>query len=391
MSFQTDPAGSFSLVEGGPLYRLAQIAGLTGGVAGLVRIGLALSFFTWLPLAVLTLIPSAPASEPSLPFMLSVGTHVRLLIAIPLLFVAEAMFDVRVREAIRLIVETRLVPEHQRTRLIGWLQQAMTLRDAWHVEAALLLLTIVLVVWGFRQDLSAAIPSWQITTGGQRTAAGWWYVVVAIPLFQFLFLRWCARMLIWWYVLWRIGQLDLHLIPTHPDLAGGLGVFGVAQMALLPITLSYTAILVGTLTEEIWYAGARVQDYVLPLTGIVAAGALVVALPLLRFTVRLFDVRQRGLLEYGALATTYVRAFDDKWLRPGAAPAEPLLGSADVQSLADLASSFGVIKRMRALPLSPIQALAILILPALPAVPLVLFVAPFDELILRGLQTLLHL
>jgi hypothetical protein len=86
----------------------------------------------------------------------------------------------------------------------------------------------VLVAWGFRQDLPFAIPSWPTTTGGVRTAAGWWYGFVAIPVFQFLFLRWRARMLIWWYLRWRIGQLDLHLAPTHPDYAGGLGVFGVA-------------------------------------------------------------------------------------------------------------------------------------------------------------------
>ena len=93
---------------------------------------------------------------------------------------------------------------------------------------------------------------------------------------------------------------------------------------------------------------------------------------------------------YGALATTYVRAFDDKWLRQGATSAEPLLGSADIQSLADLTSSCEVIAQMRPVPLSMRQALAILIITALPAAPLVLFVAPFDELILRGLRTLLH-
>ena len=97
----------------------------------------------------------------------------------------------------RLIGETRVVPAHQRSRLNGWLQQAMALRDAWHVEAAVLLFAIVMVAW-----------------------------------------------------LWRIGQLDLLLTPTHPDYAGGLGAFGVAQTALLPITFSYTGILAGTFAEE---------------------------------------------------------------------------------------------------------------------------------------------
>ena len=88
----------FSLVEGGPLYRLGRALGLTGGASGLMRIGLALAFFTWLPLAALTLIPHDMPPGPLLPFILSFGTHARLLAAIPLLFVAEAVFDARIRQ-----------------------------------------------------------------------------------------------------------------------------------------------------------------------------------------------------------------------------------------------------------------------------------------------------
>ena len=379
----------FSLVEGGPLYRLGHALGLTGGASGLVRIGLALSFFTWLPLAALTLIPHDMPIGPSLPFILSFGTHARLLVAIPLLFVAEAVFDARIRQVLDHIVDSRLVPDRQRSALNGILQDAARLRDVWHVEALVLALTLGLMVWGFRQDLPLAIPSWRTSLGGHRTVAGWWYGFVAIPIFQFLFWRWCARLLLWSYVLWRIGHLDLHLIPTHPDLAAGLGGFGVAHVALAPLGFSATAILAGTVAEQILYAGARVQDYTLPLVGIVAGTSFVLIAPLLRFTWQLVEVRQRGLIDYGALASSYVRAFDAKWLRQYPPPAEPLLGSADIQSLADLSNSFEVITRMRYVPLSMTQFLILLAVTAAPAAPLVLFVIPFNDLILRGLHTLL--
>jgi hypothetical protein len=379
----------FSLVEGGPLYRLARTAGLTGGAVGLIRIGLALSFFTWLPLAGLTLIPHAPQSASSVPFILSFGTHARLLVAIPLMFLAEAVFDARIRQALRLLVESRLVPDRQRTVFNGILQDATRLRDAWHVEATVLVLTLGLLLWGVRADLSIAIPSWRTAVDGHRTAAGSWYGLVAIPVFQFLFWRWCARLLVWCYLLWRIGRLDLQLIPTHPDLAGGLGGFGVAHVALAPIGISSSAILAGTLAERILYAGARVQDSTITLVGMVAAITFVLIAPLLRFSFRLIQVRQRGLIDYGALSTRYVRAFDAKWIRQDPPPEEPLLGSADVQSLADLSNSFEVIGRMRFLPMSLNQFLVIVLLTALPLAPLVLFVVPFDELIMRGLRTLL--
>jgi len=47
-----------------------------------------------------------------------------------------------------------------------------------------------------------------------------------------------------------------------------------------------------------------------------------------------------------------VREFDRKWLRGGAAADEPLLGSADIQSLADLGNSDAVVKEMRLVPFS---------------------------------------
>jgi hypothetical protein len=379
----------FSLVEGGPLYRLARAAGLTGGAAGLIRIGLALSFFTWLPLAGLTLIPHAPQPASSVPFILSFGTHARLLVAIPLMFLAEAVFDVRIRQALRLIVESRLVPDRQRMAFNGILQEAARLRDAWHVETAVLVLTALFLLWGVRSDLSQAIPSWRTAVDGHRTGAGWWYGFVAIPVFQFLLWRWCARLLVWWYVLWGIGRLDLQLIPTHPDLAGGLGGFGVAHMALAPFGFSVCAILAGTFAEQIMFAGAQVQDYTLSLVGIVAGVTFILIAPLLRFTYQLLEVRQRGLIDYGALATRYVREFDAKWRRQEPPPEEPLLGSADVQSLADLSNSFDVISRMRYLPMSLRQLLILAAVTALPAAPLVLFVVPFHELIMRGLRTLL--
>ena len=69
--------------------------------------------------------------------------------------------------------------------------------------------------------------------------------------------------------------------------------------------------------------------------------------PLLVFTPHLARIKRIGLLEYGGFAQRYVREFDQKWLR-GEAPAdEPLVGSGDIQSLADLGNSFEIVKGMK--------------------------------------------
>ena len=45
-----------------------------------------------------------------------------------------------------------------------------------------------------------------------------------------------------------------------------------------------------------------------------------------------------------------MRDFDSKWLRGGAPDDEPFVGSADIQSLADMGNSFDVVKGMRFVP-----------------------------------------
>jgi hypothetical protein len=304
-------------------------------------------------------------------------------VAIPLFFVAEAAFDTRSRQLIRSIVASRVVRADQLQALSAALQRAVRWRDTWVLEAAVAVIALLFIVEGPRQDLPLAVSTWRTTADGHLTPAGWWYSVASFPVFQFLLCRWLARILIWSQLLWRINSLDLQLIPTHPDLAGGLGGFGVAHVTLAPLSVGISTMLVATFTEEVLYGGADVSRFALPVAGAVFVTVLLIVTPLLTFTPRLIRLRQEGLLEYGTLAAGYVRAFDDKWIRHRVQQREPLLGSADLQSLADLANSFNVISNMRVVPISLVQVSMLVAAAALPSLPLALFVVPLDELVLK--------
>jgi hypothetical protein len=108
--------------------------------------------------------------------------------------------------------------------------------------------------------------------------------------------------------------------------------------------------------------------------------------PLLLFSPQLEAARRAGLLEYGTLAERYTREFDQKWLRGGAPADEPLLGSADIQSLADLSNSFAVANEMRLVPFTIRTLLQLAVITLLPVVPLLLTVIPLEELIERLLK-----
>ena len=183
-----------------------------------------------------------------------------------------------------------------------------------------------------------------------RRLAGWWLGFVSLPLFQFLLLRWYFRLFIWARFLWQVSRIDLRFVPTHPDRAGGLGFLGAVAYAFAPVLLAQGAMLAGMMANKIFYAGATLPEFKVELIGLVALLVFAILGPMLVFSPKLEAAKRAGLREYGTLAQRYVREFDGKWLRGGAPADEPLVGSADIQSLADLGNSFEVVKGMRWVP-----------------------------------------
>lgn len=53
------------------------------------------------------------------------------------------------------------------------------------------------------------------------------------------------------------------------------------------------------------------------------------------------------LAESGRLASRYTRRFEERWLRGDGSADEELLGSGDIQVLADLGNSMSVVQEMR--------------------------------------------
>ena len=107
---------------------------------------------------------------------------------------------------------------------------------------------------------------------------------------------------------------------------------------------------------------------------------------MLVFGPKLAAAKRAGLREYGTLAQRYVREFDGKWLRGGAPADEPLVGTADIQSLADLGNSFEVVRGMRWVPFTAQTALQLAVATLLPVVPLTLTMFSLQELLERLLK-----
>jgi hypothetical protein len=106
------------------------------------------------------------------------------------------------------------------------------------------------------------------------------------------------------------------------------------------------------------------------------------------FTPRLLEAKHHGIADYGRLGQRYAREFDRKWIR-GERPAdEPLLGSADIQSLADLRNGFLVVKDIRSTPFDLKDVITLAVFTLAPLAPLLLTKFSVDELVDRLLKTI---
>ena len=65
------------------------------------------------------------------------------------------------------------------------------------------------------------------------------------------------------------------------------------------------------------------------------------------------------------------------------------MGSSDIQSLADLANSFEVVRQMDALPFNKNTVLRLAMVIVLPLLPLALTMVPLDEMIDRAIKILI--
>jgi hypothetical protein len=377
----------FSLVLGGPLYQLLRRAHLTDDALSLQRRRvIVLTLIAWLPLLVL----SAAGGElltgsTAVPFLMDAEVHVRFLLALPLLVVAELVVHQRMRAVTTTFKDRRLVPERAMTQLDAAVESAFRLRNSVMAESLLIAFVYavgITVVW--RQYMALDAATWYAipSAGGSRlTPAGIWYGYVSLPLFQFLLIRWYFRIFIWARLLWQVSRIELNLVPTHPDRVGGLGFLGGTVHAFIPLLVAHGALLAGQFANQIFHMGARLTEFRLEIFLLVIYLLCLVVGPLLVFAPQIAQAKRTGLREYGTLAQRYVRDFDAKWVRGGATADEPMLGSGDIQSLADLGNSFAVVQSMRLVPVSRDVIVQLAVATLIPLLPLVLTLMPLEDLL----------
>ena len=376
---------AFTLVLGGPLYQIYLRTRLARPTLELApRRVASIALLCWLPLLVLTLFSGSALGGVELPFLLDLGVYTRFLAALPLMVAAELIVYQRLNSIVRQFVDRGIVLPGDQPRFDELIASAKRLQGSSLAEAILLVAAITIGHWVWKENVVSVVPTWFASSTGSDqhlTLAGYWYAFVSLPILRFILLRWYFRLFVWYRFLWQVRALPLHFNLFHPDHAGGLGFLAGSVSAFAPVLVAQTILLSGIIGDRILHAGARLPTFKMEIVAAVAFLMLLVLTPLTFFLFRLEEAGRNAKREYGILASRYVDDFRCKWIQGQGAEGERLLGTSDIQSLADLGNAYSVVSDMRLVPISKIVVIRLAVILICPILPLTLTMVPLEKIV----------
>jgi hypothetical protein len=373
--------------EGGPTYRIEKRRGLMReNSARIVRRAFVSICLTWLVLLALAAFQGfAVGHSVPVPFLRDIAVHARFILAVPLLLLAENVVGPRLAHAAAHFISSGLVIEQDFSKFDSAVGRALALCDSRLARFIFVVLAYAvsgLTVW----STSVHVSTWSVLrTGGNLsvTWAGWWLLLFCIPLFQFLTLSWLWRLFLWGQFLWRMSKLNLQLMPTHPDEAGGLAFVGEAQRYCGIIVVAYSLVVAGVLANTVLYDKLPLPQFAGEIAAYAVCGVFFILAPLCVLSPILWETKTSGISSYGTLANEYTRSFHQKWIVERRAGEEPLLGTGDIQSLADLGNSFAFVEKMKLLPIGSRVPVHLALASLIPMSPLLLTVMPLNDILKR--------
>ncbi len=315
----------------------------------------------WLPLLLLILLaPGHERTSDLHDFLGDIGVHARFAFAAPILLVAHVESARRLGLVVRHFVISGLLRSDDVDRLRGELANARAAVRAPWAELMVLILAYAIILGLFANGMAThGLPAWAMLGQDRLSAAGWWHMLVSLPLLLMLLIGWLWRILVWTWLLHKVARMDLRLIVAHPDNAGGLGFLAQSVRAFSAFALGIGCITAGR------FANVHLQGMTTSMTGgfliggTVALVLLLCVAPLAVFRPVMARAWRRNAMYYGALAVALGRSFEDRWFDGPAEEQPELLSAPDFSAAADL---YGVVSNVYAMRFLPVDLRSLLIL-----------------------------
>jgi hypothetical protein len=365
---------------GGSILTLQQRLGIPGSAThGVWRQAAWAIGIGWLPLAVITVVQSRIQPWAGLEaFFADRGLQCRALIAAPVLIVGRASAYARLSRIYNYFLDADIISPQDRPAFEAAIASTRRLEASRWAMVAAIAMAYSLVLGLVASD--PALPAWHM---GPRTwlmpysAAGWWHVVVSLPMLIVLLLGWFWRLVLWARLLWVASCARLDLVPPHPDRSAGLRFVGYSVRAFAPVGFALGVIVAGALANTVARHELPLTTYRNVCVGLLAFVIVVFSAPLLAFVRPLTATWQHAIHDYGAFAHGLGQGFERKWLR-GAKPDTPALGLQDFSALNDLYQCAGTVYTIRVLPIDTQSLLLLAVATVLPILVVAVSSLPLD-------------
>jgi hypothetical protein len=388
-----DDSLAFSLVRDDLPFRLQRRIGLIPERGlGLIRRSLVFALLTWLPIVVWAIAAGRiwPGDVDD-PLLRHFGVHVRFLLAVPLLILGEGMTHHLSMTLIPYFWTSGLVPPAKKQDFETIIRGMARLRNRalpWIAIAAVIIAGVLLEVTAGGPELDHEVNWASNGAAGRLGFGGWWFMYVSRPIFIALMAAWLWRLVLVFILLKRIARLDLDIVPTHPDGAGGLGFLERLPKAFSLFAFALSSVLSSRLAHQVLYHGADVQSLktMLAVFAVVLLGICLA--PLLTFCRPLIIAKRRALLEYGALVGDHGRLVHRRWILRETVTDDPLLQAPELGPVADTLTLYQAVSDMRIVPIGKSSLLAIAIPTLIPIVALFSIQIPLKDVLIKIAATL---
>ena len=386
MDPQPNNSTYFTLSDGGPFYK----AMVKMHLLNIKRLAIAALCITWLPLVAITAMEGTLYSGTELPFLSDVAMQARVLVALPMLILIKSTIENRETAVIRYILETLVTAEERAIIVDTTLVKARKLTSSGITELLLLLgviiATISLVKGGVYGGLQKGTTSWMISAQGSDqglSTAGYWAVLVSIPVFQFLFAGWLWRYIVWMLLLFRLSKAHLNLLPTHADRAGGLGMIMLAQKSFNLLFVVGAIIISGQFIVQLTKYPDHFEAIRNEVIGYVLVCIAFILIPLLFFSGKLLRAKNIGLHQLSVLGASLSCKFEREWIKDSSIDDRIEESKSDPSLLYDYAGMYEQLQKLRFVPvaLNDIAGLALALL--IPFIPILFVHFSVGELLQR--------
>ena len=356
----------------------------SGDEAALGRRAIIAVLVAWVPLVVLAQLQGLAIRTGHVAVLMDFAAYARFLVAVPLLVLAEGQTRTSLQRVLAHFMDTRLIPPSEDARFTELLESTRRL-----LSSPLALLAIVALAFALTLASGAAWRAqgavlWTVLErDGQQVVpyAGWWRLLVSQPLFLSLLLTWFWRLFLWARCIRRIARMDVRIIASHPDHAGGLGFLGQSLRGFPILAFAFGSAVAGTLANLVIHEGHSPTTLTPVIIATIAFILLISVGPLLAFIRPLREAQDDAELSYGALATSVGQRFEERWLPQANDVPLDALGVTDFSATTDLFSVVANVTDMRPIPIEIKDFVPLLVATFLPFLPIILRQVSFADLL----------